>query len=80
MSEYLITIGFITVFIGILLVIAGSVSGAASGESKVAVAGFIGPIPFGFGNDPRMLRMITVAAFAIFLVVFLLPMLMRGAA
>ena len=48
----LITIGFLVVFIGIIIISLGALGG--KGESKFAVGGFVGFIPFGFGNDKRM--------------------------
>ncbi|MBN1156338.1 DUF131 domain-containing protein [Candidatus Woesearchaeota archaeon] len=46
----LILLGFVIVFIGALL------SGQqGSTNTKVAVGGFIGPIPFGFGNDKKLM-------------------------
>ena len=57
MAEFgqLIPIGIIVIFIGIFLVIFGSLKSSDSSNTKVAVGGFIGFIPFGFANDKRML-------------------------
>lgn len=53
----LIEIGMAVIFIGVIIVIIGSIINAQKGktESKFAVGGFIGPIPFGFANDKGML-------------------------
>lgn len=51
--ERLVNIGIILLFVSIILIVIGGLSG--KGDSKVAVGGFIGPIPFGFMNDKRML-------------------------
>jgi uncharacterized membrane protein len=53
--EGLILLGFVLIFIGIFLIIIASLLGTEKGETKVAVGGFIGPIPFGFANDKNML-------------------------
>ena len=44
-------------FIGILLIIIGIIiliSTGINGKGKVAVVGFIGPVPFGFGNNKNL--------------------------
>lgn len=46
--------GMLLVLIGFALLMAGSLMNAKSGQSKVAVVGLLGPIPFGFGNDKRL--------------------------
>jgi uncharacterized membrane protein len=53
----LTSFGIIVVFIGIILVIVGALTQASKtkAETKVAVGGFIGPIPFGFANDKMLL-------------------------
>ena len=37
-------------------------------KTKVAVGGFIGPIPFGFGNDKQLVWFIAILSLAVFLV------------
>lgn len=54
MQVNLVSLGVLFVFVGFLLLVVGSFSGAKAGESKVAVVGLLGPIPFGFGNDRRL--------------------------
>lgn len=49
----IIEIGFLLVFIGIIFIIAGSFMQPS--DAKYAVGGIIGFIPFGFGNDKRLL-------------------------
>jgi uncharacterized protein (TIGR00304 family) len=72
MNQQLITIGMLVVFVGIALVIVGSLIGAKTADrtqSKVAVGGIIGFIPFGFGNDKRLviaMIAITVLLFVLF--------------
>ncbi len=63
-QQTILGIGILVVFIGIGILIIGSMfnfnkSGNKSEsktESKIAVVGFFGPIPFGFGNDKEMLK------------------------
>ncbi len=51
-----VTIGIGFIFLGVLIVIISSFfSQSKPGESKVAVVGFLGFIPFGFGNDKKWL-------------------------
>ena len=54
----LITAGTIIAFIGIIIIFTGFLLGAGRGESKIAVGGFIGFIPFGFANDKKMLGLV----------------------
>ena len=59
----LIIIGFITIFIGMF-------TGAkeTSSKTKVAVGGFIGFIPFGFGNDKNFVWFVAILSIILFLV------------
>lgn len=58
----LVGVGIFFIFLGFLLVAVGSLfqdagkTKTASGPSgtKVAIGGFIGPIPFGWANDKRL--------------------------
>ena len=65
-----VLIGFALVFLSALVfVLNGGFPGAKPVESKevkIAFFGFLGPIPFGIGNDPGLLRL------AMFLSLFLL--------
>jgi uncharacterized protein (TIGR00304 family) len=71
--EQLITLGVIVVFIGFALIIIGSfLEAGGKGEAKVAVGGFIGPIPFGFANDRQMLYIVITIAMIMFVVSVLL--------
>ena len=71
-SPQLIPLGLLVVVIGIILIILGSLGGKS--DVKVGVGGFIGPIPFGFGNDKTMVYI----AIAITLVFFLSFLLIRA--
>jgi len=54
MAYNLISIGILIILIGFVLVFIGALTNVNSKDTKVAVGGFIGFIPFGFGNDKRM--------------------------
>ena len=56
-------IGFIIVFFGTLLS-----SKESTSKTKVAVGGFIGFIPFGFGNDKNLVWFVSILSLALFLV------------
>lgn len=54
-NEQLIVLGILLVVVGLIVLFIGSIVGAEKTQVKVGVGGFIGPIPFGFANDPRIL-------------------------
>ncbi len=63
--KQLIPIGILVIFLGMILIFIGALSSIKEGktDSKIAVGGFIGFIPFGFANDKRMLyTIITISA------------------
>ncbi|MEM7819703.1 MAG: DUF131 domain-containing protein [Candidatus Aenigmatarchaeota archaeon] len=69
--ENIILVGFILIIIGIIIITIGSLN---SKNAKVAIGGFIGPLPFGWANDPQMLKWIiilTAIISIIFVIVFL---------
>jgi len=72
--ENLIVIGIILLFAGIMLIIVGSISSAKN--VKFGFGGFIGPIPFGFANDPRLLWIVIIVTI-VFLIIFIFPILSR---
>jgi uncharacterized membrane protein len=59
MNNNLISIGMLVIFIGFALVFIGALTNANK-DTKVAVGGFIGFIPFGFGNDKRLVLVMMV--------------------
>ena len=71
MKMDLTTTGMLIIFIGIIIIFIGALLGIGKGESKVAVGGFIGFIPFGFVNDRRMLWTL-LAIMAVLLIFFIL--------
>ena len=49
-------IGFVLLFLGIIFIIVSSfLQGDKNTKTNVAVGGFIGPIPFGFFSNKKML-------------------------
>jgi len=73
MEEQLVIIGFLVVFIGIIIIFIGSfLSASKSKESKFewGIGGFIGPIPFGFGNNPKMVYLIMIVSLILFILFF----------
>ncbi|MBI2558273.1 DUF131 domain-containing protein [Candidatus Woesearchaeota archaeon] len=69
--EQFVNIGILMIIVGFALVFFGALMGSkegASSKTKVAVGGFIGFIPFGFGNDKRMVWFVTILSLVIFLV------------
>ncbi len=73
----MIAIGFFVVVVGFAIIMIGAVLGGGNGNAKVAIGGFIGPIPFGFANDPRMLKVVIAISVAIFALFFLVPLVLR---
>ncbi len=69
-QHILVFAGMIVIFIGIALILIGSLSGG-EGRAKFAVGGFIGPIPFGFANDKGLMYLV-IAISLIMLLVFIL--------
>jgi len=66
-QQTILGIGILVILIGIIILIIGSIFNFNKAEnnegkrenkteSKIAVVGFFGPIPFGFGNDKEMLK------------------------
>jgi len=56
MNYSITSLGVLVILIGFALVFIGALTQAFSGkgDTKVAVGGFIGFVPFSFGNDKRM--------------------------
>ena len=68
--QQLISLGILLIIIGFIIVLFGVLKGSKESASgtKVAVAGFIGPIPFGFGNDKNLVWFVTILSLVLFLV------------
>ena len=66
--EQLISFGVILIIIGFIVVFLGIFASAKdSSKTKVAVGGFIGFIPFGFGNDKNLIWFVTILSLVLFL-------------
>ncbi|MEK6827804.1 MAG: DUF131 domain-containing protein [Nanoarchaeota archaeon] len=67
--EQLIRLGFLLIIIGFIAVFFGLLKGSkeSTSSAKVAVGGFIGPIPFGFGNDKNLVWFVTILSLVLFL-------------
>jgi len=67
--EQLISLGILLIIIGFIVVFFGLLIGSkeSTSNTKVAVGGFIGPIPFGFGNDKNLVWFVTILSLVLFL-------------
>ncbi|MFQ6010510.1 MAG: hypothetical protein ACE5J7_05340 [Candidatus Aenigmatarchaeota archaeon] len=65
-EQNIVLIGFILLVLGIALIIIGSIL-SGKGETKWAVGGFIGPLPFGVGSSMQLAVLVTIIAFVIFI-------------
>lgn len=67
--EQLINLGISLMVIGFIIVFFGILKGSkeTSLKTKVAVGGFIGPIPFGFGNDKNLVWFVAILSIVLFL-------------
>lgn len=67
-------IGFLLIFIGMLLIIFGSISQVAPQSTSSAVGGFIliGPIPIFFGAGPHQALLPLVTLGIIFTVIYII--------
>ena len=54
MNHQLLSLGILIILVGFAIVVIGSLTGTQKGDTKIAVGGFIGFIPFGFANDKRL--------------------------
>ena len=70
--ENAVTVGIIFIFIGFIIIFFGALmnSKETGTKTKIAVGGFIGPFPFGFGNDKSMVWFAIVLSLALFLLFF----------
>ena len=65
--EQLISLGILMIIAGFIIVFFGTLMGAkeTTSKTKVAVGGFIGPIPFGFGNDKNLVWFVSILSLVI---------------
>lgn len=68
--EQLISLGVIVILIGFIIVLIGMLQAAKepSSKTKVAVGGFIGFIPFGFGNDKNLVWFAAILSLVLFVI------------
>ena len=74
----LVGIGMLLIFIGIIIVFLGMMQNAKEGKAKFAVGGFIGFIPFGFGNDRNLVRFAAIVSLALFLAWVFFSFIVKG--
>ena len=79
--EQLISLGILLIIIGFTIVFFGFLKGAkeTASNTKVAVGGFIGPIPFGFGNDRQLVWFVIILSLVLFLAWIFFSLRMKGA-
>ena len=68
---------FVVASVGFAIVVIGSLTGQQKGDTKVAVGGFIGFIPFGFANDKKLMYVLIAITFILAILFFILPYLRR---
>ena len=68
--EQLISIGVFVIVIGFIILFFGILMGSkeTNSKTKVALGGFIGPIPFGFGNDKNLVWFVAILSIVIFII------------
>ena len=68
--EQLINLGVIVILAGFIIVFIGMLQAAKEpgSKTKVAVGGFIGFIPFGFGNDKNMVWFAAILSFVLLVI------------
>ena len=73
-ARYLMVIGIILLFAGIVFMIISSflMAGKEDAKTDVAVAGVIGFIPFGFGTNKKLVMITVLIAVMIFIIFFLM--------
>jgi len=67
----IMSLGVLIVIIGFIIVFFGSFKnskGDDASTAKIAVGGFIGQIPFGFGNDKNFVQLVTILSIALFII------------
>ena len=68
--EQMINVGILLMIIGFVIVFLGVLKGSkeTTSKTKVAVGGFIGFIPFGFGNDKNLVWFVAILSLVLFVV------------
>ena len=73
------SLGILVILIGFALVFIGALTQAFTGKSdtKVAVGGFIGFIPFGFANDKKMMWVLITLMGAVLMFFFIMSFFLQ---
>ena len=70
--EQIIGLGILIMILGFMIIFFGIINAKeGSSKAKVAFGGFIGPIPFGFGNDKNTVKFVAVLS-AVLLIIWVL--------
>ena len=78
--QQLISLGVLLIIMGFIIVFFGVLKGKESTSgTKVAVGGFIGPIPFGFSNDKNLMWFVAILSLVLFLVWLFFSLRIKGA-
>ena len=65
-------IGLLLILVGIAFLIISTSGG------DYAIVGFIGPIPFGFGNNPKLVKTLLIISFVIIILLLILSGVLNG--
>ena len=79
MNYNMASLGILVILIGFALVFIGALTQAFTGKSdtKVAVGGFIGFIPFGFANDKKMMWVLITLMGAVLMFFFIMSFFLQ---
>ncbi len=77
----LVSVGFLLVLVGIVLIVAGILAASSQGEGRVEGGGVvvIGPIPIIFGTSDRAALAAAVIGLVMMVLFFLMYLMQRGA-
>lgn len=77
MYNNLTSFGILIILIGFALVVVGALT-SPNKDAKVAVGGFIGFIPFGFGNDKQMVWSLIVLTVSLMIFFFVANFILQS--
>ena len=72
----MLTLGIIFIIVGIAIILFSALKNNDNSNTKIAIGGFIGFIPFGFANDKNMMYVL-LGIMILALLMFILPYLLR---
>lgn len=64
-QDRLLQLGILLTLIGAVVIFISLASAAGKGNAKFSVVGFFGFIPFGFGNDKKLVMIMLILAIAV---------------